>query len=87
MRVGRGAQDLISQTRIEMWRAQNRTKVYLQELWASDLEATEVSGALNGDQDSLKEGSKSSRSIVEEPPGVFNKLPRGICGAFRNSFF
>ena len=45
----------------EVWRVQNRRKTFPKELWASDLEALEVSGTPRGDQESFKEVSKSSK--------------------------
>ena len=48
----------------ELWTAQNQTETCPQELWASDLEALEVSGAPRGDQESLKEVCKSPQIMI-----------------------
>ena len=44
-----------------MWGAQHRRETFPKELGSSDFEALEVSGAPRGDQESLKEVSKSSK--------------------------
>ena len=48
----------------ELWRAQNRGKTFPKELWASYLEALEVSGTPSGDQESLKEVCKSFKITI-----------------------
>ena len=48
----------------ELWRVQNRGKTFPKQLWASDLEALEVSGTPRGDQESLKEVCKSSQIMI-----------------------
>ena len=59
-----GAQDLSLRAQNELWRGQNRRKTSPKELWASDLEVMEVSGAPRGDQESLKEVFKSSKVTI-----------------------
>ena len=51
--------------RNELWTAQNQREICPQELWASDLEALEVSGTPRGDQESLKEVCKSSNITID----------------------
>ena len=48
----------------ELWRAQNRRKTSPKELWASDLEALEVSETPRGDQEGLKEDCKSAKITI-----------------------
>ena len=48
----------------EVWRAENRRKTFPQELWASDLEALEVSGTPKGNQEGLKEVCKSPQITI-----------------------
>ena len=48
----------------ELWRAQNQRKTSPKELWASDLEALEVSGTPRGDQEGLKEVCKSPQITI-----------------------
>ena len=48
----------------ELWRAQNRRKTFPKELWASDLEALEVSETPRGDQEGLKEDCKSAKITI-----------------------
>ena len=48
----------------ELWTAQNQREICPQELWASDLEALEVSGTPRGDQESLKEVCKSPQIMI-----------------------
>ena len=45
----------------KLWRAQNRRKTFPKELWASDLEALEVSETPTGVQEGLKEDCKSAK--------------------------
>ena len=59
----------------ELWRAQNRRKTSPQELLASDFEALEVSGAPRGDQESLKEVSKSSKVTIHRACRVIMSSP------------
>ena len=49
---------------IELWRAQNQRKTSPKDLLASDFEALEVFGAPRGDQESLKEVTKSSKVTI-----------------------
>ena len=48
----------------KVWRGENRRKTFPKELWASDLEALEVSETPRGDQEGLKEVSKSSKVTI-----------------------
>ena len=48
----------------KLWTAQNQREICPQELWASDLEALEVSGTPKGDEENLKEVSKSSKVTI-----------------------
>ena len=59
----------------ELWRAQNQRKTSPKELWASDLEALEVSGTPRGDQESLKEVSKSSKVTIHRACRVILSSP------------
>ena len=59
----------------EVLRAQNRRKTFPKELWASDLEALEVSGTPRGDQESLKEVSKSSKVTIHRACRVILSSP------------
>ena len=59
----------------ELWRAQNRRKTSPKELLASDFEALEVSGTPRGDQESLKEVSKSSKVMIHRACGVIMRSP------------
>ena len=59
----------------EVWRAQNRRKTCLKELLASDFEALEVSGTPRGDQESLKEVSKSSKVTIHRACRVIMSSP------------
>ena len=61
-----------------MWRAQNRKKTYPKELWASDFEALEVSGTPRGDQESLKEVSKSSKVTIHRACRVIMSSPEAL---------
>ena len=54
----------------EVWRAQNRRTTFPKELWASDLEALEVSGTPRGDQRGLKEVCRSSQISIYGVCGV-----------------
>ena len=54
----------------ELWRAQNQRKTSPKELWASDLEALEVSGTPRGDQESLKEVCKSPEILIMSRQGA-----------------
>ena len=80
MRVAREAQELIFRAQIELWRVQNRREIFPKELWASDLEAMEVSGAPRSDQESLKEVFKSSKVTIH---GVCRVImsPQGAVGS------
>ena len=49
-----------------MWRARNRRETSPKELWASDVEALEVSGAPRSDQKSFKEVFKSFQKAPKE---------------------
>ena len=64
----------------ELWRAENRRKTFPKELWASDVEALEVSGTPRGDQESLKEVFKSSKVTIH---GVCRVImsPQGAVGS------
>ena len=48
----------------DLWRAQNQRKTFPKELWASDLEALEVSGTPKGNQEGLKEVCKSPQMTI-----------------------
>ena len=48
----------------EVWRAENRRKTFPQELWASDLEALEVSGTPKGNQEGLEGVCKSPQITI-----------------------
>ena len=48
----------------ELWRIQNRRKTFPKKLWASDLEALEVSETPRGDQEGLKEDCKSAKITI-----------------------
>ena len=48
----------------KLWAVQNQREICPQELWASDLEAVEVSGTPSGDQESLKEVCKSPKIMI-----------------------
>ena len=48
----------------EVWRAGNRRKTVPKELWASDLEALEVSGRPKGNQEAHKEVCKSPKITI-----------------------
>ena len=75
----------------ESWAAQNQREICPQELWASDLEALEVSGTPRGDQESLKEVCKSPQIIIygirrvimsrEEPLAAPKEPPRSFLRA------
>ena len=58
-----------------MWRARNRRETSPKELWASDFEALEVSGTPRGDQESLKEVSKSSKVTIHRACRVILSSP------------
>ena len=75
-----GAQDLSLRAQDELWRGQNRRKNSPKELWASDLEVVEVSGAPRGDQESFKEVFKSSKVTIH---GVCRVImsPQGAVGS------
>ena len=60
---------------MEMWRAQNRSETSPKELLASDFEALEVSGTPRGDQESLKEVSKSSKVTIHRACRVILTRP------------
>ena len=47
-----------------MWRMKNRRETFPKELWASDLEALEVSGTTRGDQTGLMEVCKSPHITI-----------------------
>ena len=59
----------------EVWRAENRRKTFPQELWASDLEALEVSGTPSGDQESHKEVPKSFKVTIHRACRVIMSSP------------
>ena len=66
-----------------MWRAQNRRKSCPNELSASDFEALEVHGTPRGDQESLKEVSKSPKvtihracRVIMSSPGATKDTPK-----------
>ena len=50
--------------RNELWTAQNQRDICPQELWASDLEALEVTGTPRGDQENLKEVCKNPPNMI-----------------------
>ena len=52
-----------------------RRKSFPKELWASDFEALEVSGTPRGDQESLKEVSKSSKVTIHRACRVILSSP------------
>ena len=60
-----------------MWRAQNQRKICPNELSASVFEALEVSGTPRGDQESLKEVSKSSKVTIYSACRVVQSSPGG----------
>ena len=80
MRVARGVGDLNFKAQIELWRAQNRSKICPKKLWALDLEAKEASGGPRSDQESLKEVFKSSKVTIH---GVCRVImsPQGAVGS------
>ena len=78
LRAARGAQDLIFRAQNELWRAQNRRKTSPKELLASDFEAVEVSGTPRGDQESLKEVSKSSKVTIHRACRVILSSPEAL---------
>ena len=61
-----------------MWRAQSRRKSCPNELWASDFEALEVSGTPRGDQESLKEVSKSPNVTIHRACRVVMSSPGAL---------
>ena len=73
--AARGAQGLIFRAQNELWRAQNRRKTIPKEFLASNFEALEVSGAPRGDQESLKEVSKSSKVTIHRACRVILSSP------------
>ena len=75
LRVARRVRDVILRAQIEMWRAQNRRKTCPNELSASIFEALEVSGTPRGDQESLKEVSKSSKVTIHRACRVIMGSP------------
>ena len=78
LRVALRVRDFILRAEIEMWRAQNRRKSFPKELLASDFEALEVSGAPRGDQESLKEVSKSSKVTIHRACRVIMSSPGAL---------
>ena len=62
----------------ELWTAQNQREICPQELWALDLEALEVSGTPRGDQESLKEVSKSSEVTIHRDCRVLMSSPGAV---------
>ena len=64
----------------ELWRAQNRRKTFPKELWASDLEALEVSETPRGDQEGLKEDCKSAKITIYGVCRV-SKSRQGVAGS------
>ena len=75
LRAARRARDVILRAQIEMWRAQNRRKTCPNELSASIFEALEVSGTPRGDQESLKEVSKSPKVTIHRACRVIMSSP------------
>ena len=79
-----GAQDLSLRAENELWRGQNRRKTSPKELWASDLEVIEASGAPRGDQESLKEVFKSSKVTIHGVCRVIMSR-QGAAGSFQRA--
>ena len=71
----KAARNVMLRAQNELWTAQNQREICPQELWASDLEALEVSGTPRGDQESLKEVSKNSKVTIHRACRVILSSP------------